>query len=147
MIYITSDHKGYEAKNQISEYFNENQIEFTDLGPDKYNPNDDYPDFAFQLGKKVVENNAKGIIICGSGIGVSIAANKVDGIRAGYVESKEHAIKARTDDDTNVLVLDTMTFDPQKDFEIIQVWLNTPFSNEERHARRLKKISLFEKNN
>lgn len=146
MLYIAADHRGFVHKNQIKDYLIKKSIEFEDLGALELDQDDDYPDFAFKLGEKVVSTNSKGILICGSGIGVTVAANKVKGARAGYVESLEHARKAREDDDTNILVLDSLTFDPKKDFEIIDTWLNTSFSGEERHKRRLSKIELYEKN-
>lgn len=145
MLYISSDHRGFEAKDKIKSFLETAGVEHEDLGPHEYNPDDDYPDFAFSLGEKVAENEAdRGILLCGSGVGICIAANKVRGVRAAYAESKEHAIKAREDDDTNVLVLDVMTFDPTRDFPLIEAWLHTPFSNEERHRRRVEKIKEYE---
>lgn len=148
MIYIGSDHQGFEAKGKIVSFLESAGMSVEDLGPHEYVKTDDYPDFAFAVGEKVAEaDSAKGILICGSGIGVTIAANKVKGIRAAYAESKEHAIKSREDDDANVLVLDNMTFDPSKDFALIEAWLNTEFTGEERHLRRINKIREYEENN
>lgn len=144
MVYLASDHAGFEIKQKTTTFLKQNNIVFEDIGPYEYNKNDDYPDFAFELGETVAKEASRGIIICGSGIGVCIACNKVKGIRAGYAESEEHAIKSRTDDDTNILVLDAMTFDPEIDFAIITTWLNTVFSEEERHVRRIKKIEEYE---
>lgn len=144
MVYIASDHAGFETKQKTIEFLNQNKIAFEDIGPYEFNKDDDYPDFAFKLGETVVEKNGKGIIICGSGVGVCIACNKVKGVRAGYAESEEHAIESRTDDDTNILVLDAMTFNPEIDFAIITTWLNTVFSEEERYVRRIKKIEEYE---
>ena len=144
MVYIASDHAGFEIKVKTISFLRQNSIDFEDMGPFEFNKNDDYPDFAFKLGETVVEKSSKGIIICGSGVGVCIACNKVKGVRAGYAESEEHAIESRTDDDTNILVLDAITFDPDIDFAIITTWLNTVFSGEERHVRRLKKIEEYE---
>ncbi len=145
MLYISSDHRGFEAKDKIKSFLVTAGVEHEDLGPFEYNPADDYPDFAFALGEKVAANESdRGILLCGSGVGICIAANKVRGVRAAYAESKEHAISARADDDANVLVLDVMTFDPTRDFPLIEAWLNTPFSNEERHRRRVEKIIQYE---
>lgn len=144
MIYIASDHAGFEAKEKIFAFLESAGYEVIDLGPESFDKSDDYPPYAFKLGEEVVRNDALGIIICGSGIGVTIAANKVKGARAGYVESKEHAIKAKEDDNTNILVLDNMTFDPAKDFAIIETWINTPFSEAERHRRRVQEIIDYE---
>jgi len=144
MVYISSDHRGFEVKNKIRQFFSENGILHQDLGPFEYKEDDDYPFYAFELARMVVTNQGMGILVCRSGAGMTIAANKVAGGRAALVESLEEAQLVRNDDDTNILVLDTETFDPQKDFEIIRTWLNTPFSNEERHIRRLKEISDYE---
>lgn len=144
MIYIAADHNGFEAKAKILAFLESGGHEAKDLGPLTFDKDDDYPDYAFKLGETVVRENARGIIVCGSGIGVCIAANKVKGVRAGYVESTEHAVKAMEDDNTNILVLDNMTFDPATDFPIIETWLNTSFSEFERHVRRLQKIADYE---
>lgn len=145
MIYLSADHRGFEAKELILQFLESENYEFKDLGPYSLDPDDDYPDFAFLLGETVSNNpGSLGIIICGSGIGVCIAANKVKGIRAGYCESIKHAVKAKEDDDTNILVLDMFTFDLEKDKKIIKSWLETPFSYEERHKRRLGKIEKYE---
>jgi len=144
MIYLAADHRGFHAKQKIKEFLESLNHTVTDLGPHNYDKDDDYPDYAFLLGEKVAKENSKGIIICSSGIGVCIAANKVKGIRAGYCESEKHAVSSRGDDNTNILVLDEMTFDTDSDFKIITAWLNTPFSGEERHKRRLEKISAYE---
>lgn len=147
MVYIASDHRGFDEKEKLKHFFDLSNVDYTDLGPFKYDPADDYPDYSFKLGETVVKENSKGIILCGSGIGVCVACNKVKGVRAGYAESIEHAIKSRTDDDTNILVLDDMTFEEESDFPIITAWLNTDFSNEERHVRRIQKISDYENRN
>lgn len=145
MIYISSDHNGFEYKAKIIEYLKSINEEIEDLGPFVYDKDDDYPDYAFKLGEKVSSENVRGIIICGSGIGVCVACNKVNGVRAGYCESVEHAIKCKTDDNINILVLDTIIVDEELDFKIIRTWLETPFSEEERHVRRINKISEYEK--
>ena len=145
MIYIGSDHQGYETKGKIVSFLESAGFDVEDLGPHEYIKTDDYPDYAFAVGEKVADDAAgKGILICGSGIGITIAANKVKGIRAAYVESIEHAVKSREDDDANILVLDNMTFDPSKDFAVIEAWLNTDFTGEERHLRRINKIREYE---
>lgn len=144
MIYLTSDHKGFKTKQEINDFLLSQNYQVTDLGPHTYDGDDDYPDYAFTLGETVVREKSRGIIICGSGIGVCIATNKVKGVRAGYCESETHAILSRKDDDTNILVLDSLTFNSKSDFKIIEIWLNTPFSGESRHIRRLEKISAYE---
>jgi len=145
MIYISSDHAGFDVKGTIVVLLKTQNREVNDLGPYVFNKDDDYPDFAFTLGEKVAEENGRGILVCGSGVGICIAANKVVGVRAALIESKEQAIKAREDDDANVLVLDRITYDPTKDFEIIEAWIKTKFTYAERHIRRINKITEYEK--
>ena len=146
MIYISSDHKGFEIKNKLIELMREKGVHISDMGPYSMEPTDDYPLFAFELSKKVAEDFTlnKGILICSSGTGMGIAANKVKGIRAGEVGSLKEAELARLHNDSNVLVLSTLELDYDLYTEIIDVWLKTPFSYEERHIRRLKEISDYE---
>jgi ribose 5-phosphate isomerase B len=149
MIYIASDHKGFEIKNKLKDLMREKGIHLTDLGPFSLVPTDDYPLFALELSKKVIEDPVlnKGILICSSGTGMAIAANKVKGIRAGEVGSAEEAKLARLHNDCNVLVLSLLELDYDLYSQIIEIWLNTPFSYEERHIRRLKEISDYEAEN
>ena len=146
MIYIASDHGAFQEKNEIKDYLISEGYDVNDLGPEEFNKSDDYPDFAFKVGESVAVSNGadRGILLCTSGIGIAIAANKVKGVRAAYVESEKHAVSARKDDDTNILVLDALTYDSKKDFDIIKTWLNTDFSGEERHQRRVNKIIEYE---
>jgi len=146
MIYISSDHKGFEIKNKLIELMREKGVHISDMGPYSMEPTDDYPLFAFELSKKVAEDFTlnKGILICSSGTGMGIAANKVKGIRAGEVGSVKEAELARLHNDSNVLVLSMLELDYDLYTEIIDVWLKTPFSYEERHIRRLKEISDYE---
>lgn len=143
-VYIASDHRGFEIKNEIRAYLETSGYNVEDIGPVVYDKDDDYPDFAIPLAEKVVAEKAMGILLCNNGAGVTIAANKVKGARAAYIEAKEHAITSRQDDDANIMILDVLTFDPEKDFEIIETWLNTEFSGEERHVRRIRKIEEYE---
>jgi ribose 5-phosphate isomerase B len=145
MIYIGSDHRGFEAKLTIINYLRENGRQIVDMGPYEYDKDDDYPDYAFKVAHEVIKNSQnKGILLCGSGIGMTVAANKVANVRAGYVESEMHCQKAREDDDINVLVLDVFSFEQKKDFKIIDIFLDTEFSNEIRHIRRLDKVKSYE---
>jgi len=144
MIYIASDHAAFEQKLIIVNFLREQGYNVEDLGPDVYEKADDYPDYAFPLAERVVAEKAKGILLCGSGVGVSIAANKVKGARAAYAETKINAVKSREDDDANILVLDAITFDPDKDLPLVKIWLETEFSGAERHIRRLNKVSEYE---
>ncbi len=144
-IYIGSDHAGFEAKEKVKAFLETAGFSVEDLGDLDYNKTDDYPDYAFKVGEAVVaDQGSLGILLCGSGTGICIAANKVKGVRAAYVESQQHAIAARNDDDSNIIVLDNLTFDPAKDFPTLETFLNTPFSNAERHLRRIAKITEYE---
>ena len=144
-IYLASDHAGYEIKEKLKDYFYKKKLDYTDVGPFSYREGDDYPDFAFKASKVIAKNHGSiGILICGSGAGMAIAANKVKGVRAveGY---DEHSAKmSREDNDANVLTLAARDLSFEKIKKIIDIWLKTPFSGEERHDRRIRKIIHFE---
>jgi ribose 5-phosphate isomerase B len=144
-VYLGSDHAGFEAKEKVKAFLETAGYSVADLGDLDYNQSDDYPDYAFKVGEAVVaEPGSLGVLLCGSGTGICIAANKVKGVRAAYIESREHAVAARNDDDSNIIVLDDLTFDPVKDFPTLETFLTTPFSNAERHVRRIGKITEYE---
>ena len=147
MLYLTSDHGGFRIKETIKNYLKKRDIQYIDLGPFALDPADDYPLYAQEMAKAVVENYSKGIAICKTGVGIAIALNKFDGIRAGEAHSMEEAKLSRTDDNTNVLVFGAKDFDPKVSFNIIDTWLNTGFSGEERHVRRLGEIKKYEEEN
>lgn len=138
-IFIASDHAGYELKKNLLANLN---YELIDLGTNS-NSSVDYPDYAFNLGKKVVESNGLGIIICGTGIGVSIACNKVKKVRCAKVDSEKEAFLARNHNNANVIALASYT--PLAEaIKYINTFIDTDFSNEERHVRRINKISEYE---
>lgn len=145
-LYIASDHGGYHLKNRLVRYI-ENELGQTiqDLGPSEYVETDDYPDFIVPLARKVVETNGRGIVICKNGIGVSVAANKVPGIRAGIGYNLMAAETMMADDNTNVLALAAKALSEEHAMAIVKKWLETDFSGEERHVRRLEKVSELEK--
>lgn len=140
MIIMASDHRGYELKEQLKAFFNEENIITIDVGTYSKEPVD-YPDFA-KLGiEKVLENkNNVGIFICGTGIGMSMAANRNPKIRAALCLNEQMAMLARKDNDANVLCLPARFLKRRKAISIIKIFLTTPFEGG-RHARRLKKIS------
>lgn len=141
---IVSDHRGYELKQDIINELKEYEI--IDYGTYS-NESVDYPDYAFKLGKKINEKEVeKGIAICGSGIGISIACNKVKNIRCAKVSNKEEAYYTRNDNDANVVAFSAKT-EKETAFEIVRTFMSTPFSNEERHQRRIDKITAYEENN
>jgi len=145
MIYIGADHAGYNLKEELKKYLQESGFEFEDLGNKELEMGDDYPDFAFEVAKKVAETGEKGIIICGTGIGSCIAANKVKGARAALAWDEFTAVQSREHNDANVLCLGGRVLDAETAKKIVRLWLETKFSGEERHLRRLGKIKEIEK--
>jgi ribose 5-phosphate isomerase B len=121
--------------------FKSQNIDVEDLGAHDYNEQDDYPDYVIPVMREM-ENDpeAKAILICRNGVGVSILANKFNGIRCTLSWKVSHAKSSRVDDDTNVLALPADYVDPEVAEEIVKVWLDTPFSEKDRHKRRLKKV-------
>mgnify|MGYP001564391724 CR=1 FL=1 len=144
MIFIATDHAGFALKQKIIEFLKKNGRLVNDLGPEKLDPVDDYSDFAFKLAQKVASQpESFGILLCRSGIGMSIVANKVKGVRAALCLLEEQAQKAREHNDANVLVLAADFTKLTAMEKIIDKFLTTEFSQEERHVRRLKKIAEF----
>ena len=140
MIHLGADHRGFKAKENLKKYFDKQGIKYTDHGASTLDPKDDYPDYAHKVAQAVAKDRkARGIIICGSGFGVAITANKTKNIRATVLYSPAQAYIARQHNDINVACLSTM-FQKQKDHtKIIDTFLNTRFAGG-RHLRRLKKI-------
>ena len=141
---IATDHNGVEQKFELIMFLSELGYEVEDLSKDN-NPTDDYPDFAVRVAKSVVNKESDlGILMCGTGIGMSIAANKVKGIRCAKVSSVDEARLAREHNNANVIALSYKeNMDNLK--EMIKTFLSTNFSNEERHVRRVSKIEELEK--
>ncbi|MEK7658069.1 MAG: RpiB/LacA/LacB family sugar-phosphate isomerase [Patescibacteria group bacterium] len=149
LIYIGADHRGFHLKEFVKKFLKESGREVVDVGNAEYNENDDYPDFAKAAAKAVSENleNRRGIVICGSGVGVDIVANKFDGIRSALANNVRQAILSRKDDDANVLALAAEFINEEEAKKILTAWLETPFSKEEKYKRRLAKINEYEKEN
>lgn len=144
-IYIGADHGGYKLKEELKKYLGEIGHEVEDMGAHELDPEDDYPDFVFPVAEKVAQNpGAFGIVIGRSGNGEAIAANKVKGIRAALCWSEEIAKKAREHNDANILSLGADYIDTEKAKIIVKTFLETSFSEEERHKRRIEKISKYE---
>jgi ribose 5-phosphate isomerase B len=144
MIYIGSDHAGFELKEHIKEFLRRLGHEVADVGAETLNPDDDYPDYVEKVVQGVQKNNL-GIVICATGIGSCIAANKFRGIRAALAYDEENARLSKAHNNANVLCLGGRTMDRKQAENIVRAWLETQFSGEERHARRLKKLEGFEK--
>lgn len=147
MIYIGADHGGYKLKEQIKKFLTKKKFEFDDVGAKKLVVGDDYPDYAKLVAKKVSDNPLRnvGILICRSGQGVCIVANKFTHVRAALVWNTKEAEMSRTDDMTNVLCLPSDYISEKEAQSIVDIWLKTPFSTDARHMRRVKKISTLEK--
>ena len=143
-IAIGSDHRGFNLKEKIKKHLSENGIEVTDFGTHSEEPSD-YPDVAKVLAESVGKGEVeRGILICKSGIGMSIVANKVKGVRAALCRDVEDAEMSRRHNDANLLTLGAGRTKPRNAFEIISTWLKTPFEGG-RHERRVKKIEEMEK--
>lgn len=147
MIYIGADHRGYKLKEALKIYLRELSYGFEDLGAEELSPDDDYPDFALAVAKKVAESpeENRGVLICGSGVGVDVVANKIKGVRSALLFNAEQARISRNDDNTNVLSFPADFIPENSAKEIVKVWLETPFSGLERHVRRVEKINKIEK--
>jgi len=143
-IHIGADHAGYKLKEHLIEYLQNKNYTVHDCGAYKLDKNDDYPDFAAKVGR-AVQKKGTGILICGSAEGVSIAANKIKGIRAVAVWDTKNAKLTKEHNDANILCLSGWQLSRKKAEKIALTWLNTPFSNESRHKRRIEKIKRLEK--
>ena len=141
---IASDHRGYKLKEQIKEALPE--YTFIDYGTDS-EESTDYPDYAFTLGKQVANKDVDfGVAICGSGIGISIACNKVKGIRCAKVSTPEEAKVTRIDNNSNIVAFsESVSLEEAK--KIIINFVTTNFSTEEKHHRRVNKILAYEEEN
>ncbi len=143
-IALGADHAGYELKDQIKQHLQQKGIEVRDEGtssPESV----DYPDYARSVAHDVSEQQADlGILVCGSGIGMAIAANKVHGIRAAKVDTEYEAQMSREHNDANVLALGARIVKPEEALRIVDKWLATPFAGG-RHERRVEKITAIER--
>jgi ribose 5-phosphate isomerase B len=149
VIYIGADHRGFALKEALKNALTGEAYEIADMGPSEIVADDDYPDYAARVAEKVAEDpmERRGIVICGSGFGVDIVANKFDGVRAGLAMSPDHAYQGRHDDDVNVLALAADFVDEAAAIKIAKVFVTTPFAREEKYTRRLRKISAIESSN
>jgi ribose 5-phosphate isomerase B len=146
IIYLGADHRGFQLKEILKKFLKEKGYSVSDLGAKIYDENDDYPDFAKLVAEKVSADfqNGRGILLCGSGVGVDVVANKFPGIRSVLGFSPDQVLVSRNDDDTNILSLPADFLEPEEAKKIVSVWLQTPFSGEERHKRRIEKIRAID---
>ncbi len=145
MIYLGADHRGFELKEKIKGWLKGWGEEYEDLGNQKFEAEDDFPDFAIKVGEKVAAGKGLGILLCGSG-GMALTANKFKGVRAAEVWNKETAKHARAHDDINILVLPA-DFVDQEAKQMIRIWLDTKVKLDEKYVRRLDKIKKLEEQN
>ncbi len=140
MIAVGSDHAGYELKNQLIEHLKNRGYEVKDYGTYS-EASCDYPDYAKQVANAVAGGEAEqGLLVCGTGIGMSMAANKVKGIRAAVLSDEFSAEATRSHNDANVLCLGARVVDYAKAEKLLDIFLDTPFSAEEKHIRRISKL-------
>ncbi len=140
-IYIGADHNGFNLKENLKKYLAKKNYLVKDLGNKKFVATDDYPDFAKKVAKKVAQvKDTKGILVCGSGQGMAMTANKFARIRAAVGWSVANAKRSRHDDDSNILCLSAWANTEEKNRRIASAWLDTDFSRIPRYQRRVRKI-------
>ena len=143
MIFIGADHRGFELKAKIAKWLAGRGYEFEDLGAYERDTSDDYVDYAIAVGERV--GAGRGIVICGSGVGADIAANKVEGVRCGLGWEADQVYAARKDDNINVLALASDNIEEEKALRLVETFLETEFVQTDRYLRRIEKISRFER--
>jgi len=144
-LFIATDHAGFKLKEDLKQKFADVGIEITDLTPVTPDPKDDYPKVAKKLTTEVISKDGQGILLCGSGNGICMAANKIKGIRAALGYNTQSAIWAKNDENANVLCLAGQVLNPDYAFSIVKHWLETPFSKEPRHQKRIKELAQLDK--
>ncbi len=141
MIYLGADHGGFELKETIKQWLSQKGIASEDLGASNLDPNDDYPDYAFAVAHKVAESkDNRGILLCRSGGGMTIAANRIHNVRAVDVFDEKSVKHAREHNNANVLVLGADWIDSDSAKKFVDLFLEAPFTGEERHQRRIEKL-------
>ena len=142
---VAFDHRGVKLRERTLEDLEALGHEAIDLGTDKTEPRIDYPDKALELGRAILEGNAdRGILICGSGVGASVAVNKMRGVRSAVCHDTYSAHQGVEHDDMNVLTLGSRVIGPEPAFECSIAFLGATFSGEPRHVRRLQKVLAIE---
>lgn len=143
---MAADHGGFTLKGRLCQALREQGHEVTDFGADGLDPADDYPDYVIPLARAVARGELeRGIAICTSGVGASIAANKVPGVRAALIHDEFSARQGVEDDNLNVICLGSRVVDYDRAIELVSRFLAARFSGAERHLRRLAKVALLEK--
>jgi ribose 5-phosphate isomerase B len=143
-VFVGSDHAGFDLKEAIKNYLTEKKLEFIDLGTDSASKSVDYPDYALEVAKETVkDNNSIGILVCGTGIGMSIAANKVKGVRAALIYDEYTAEVAKKHNNANVITFGGRTMTPLEVDRYLTKFLNAEFEDG-RHQNRIDKIHNIE---
>ncbi len=143
---IAADHGGFILKGLIVAALQKTGYEFTDFGAKELNPDDDYPDFVVPMARAVAEGKLdRGVAICSSGVGASIAANKIPGVRAALIHDDYSAIQGVEDDDMNIICFGSLMVCSSRAQDMIRSFLAATFSGEERHRRRLAKVAALER--
>lgn len=147
-IFIGSDHRGYELKEKIAKWLFEMEHAYMDVGAAKLDPTDDYTKYAEEVASLVASNpGSRGVLLCGSGVGVEVVANKFDGVRAAIGKDVFQVEAGRNDDDINVLVI-ASDFTEEKDAKAMLIaFLETKYEKVARHERRIEEIERLEENN
>jgi ribose 5-phosphate isomerase B len=142
---IATDHGGFWLKQDIAKRLREAGHDVTDFGANALEPADDYPDFVVPLAQAVASGEVeRGIAVCGSGVGASVCANKVPGVRAALINEHFSAWQGVEDDHMNIICLGGRVIGPSAAWEMVEAFLGASFSHEERHLRRLKKVAALE---
>lgn len=140
-IFIGADHAGFELKNALREHLFHANHDLEDVGALTLDQDDDYPMYAYTVATKVLgEDDALGILICGSGQGMTIAANRLSGIRAALAWDTPTAVASKVDDDSNILSLPARYIDTQTAFDIVDAWLEAEFKADPKYKRRLDEL-------
>jgi ribose 5-phosphate isomerase B len=142
-IYIGADHNGYELKADLERFLRHSGHEVVDAGDSKRDPDDDFPQFASRAANMLLgddDTEVRAILICGSGQGMCMAANRFKGIRASLCWNLTEARLSRNDDDSNVLCLSAKSLDTEKAQAIVSTWLSTPFAGAPRYKRRIQQM-------
>jgi len=142
---IATDHAGFELKDELVAHLRASGHEVIDVGAYSMNPGDDYPDFVIPLAQAIALGYVdRGVAVCGSGVGASVCANKISGVRAGLVHDHFSARQGVEDDDMNVICMGGRVVGPAVARDLVDTFLAAKFSGAERHRRRLRKVAALE---
>ena len=146
-IYLAADHRGFNLKEQVKSWLIKEGYQVKDMGNHRFDPDDDYPDFALKLAQEMKAPSDRGILFCGSGIGMAIAANRFPHLRCGLGFNKNQVKHGRKNDNINCLSLPADFLNFEEAQELVRVFLETEFSGKESHRRRIEKLDIDSKLN